>query len=107
MVETISQNVFEEKVLKSEKPVLVDFMADWCPDCRKMNPILDETAEEKADEVTCYRVNIDNDKPLAQSYGVKGIPNMLLFKKGEPVASIFDSMPKEEFVRQLEAGLAK
>lgn len=79
----ISNENFEEEVLKAEKPVIIDFYADWCGPCQMMSPIIDEIAEEKADEIKVGKVNVDENQELAMKYGVMSIPTIVIIKKGE------------------------
>lgn len=78
---------FQSEVLQSEKPVLVDFYADWCPPCKMLAPVIKDIAHEKADTIQVAKVNVDNHPRLASDYGVKGIPRLILVKNGEVVAS--------------------
>lgn len=79
VLDVTSQN-FEEEVLKSEKPVLVDFYADWCGPCKMLSPIVDEVANEKEDIKVC-RINIDEEQDLAVEYGIMSIPTLVVIKK--------------------------
>ncbi len=105
MAQIITADEFDEKVLKAEKPVLVDFYADWCGPCKMMAPVLDELSGEKADEISIYKINVDNNRELAQKYQVMSIPNMVVFKGGEAVTHVIGSMPKEDLWQQIAAVL--
>lgn len=105
MAQIINQDVFEEKVLKAEKPVLVDFYADWCGPCKMMIPVLDELSAEKADQIEVYKINVDNNPDVAKTYRVMSIPNMILFKGGEPAANIVGAMSKNDLWKKIEAAL--
>ena len=78
----VTVETFEELVLKSEKPVLVDFWAPWCGPCKMVGPVLDEIAEDR-DDVVIAKINVDDERPLAKEYGIVSIPTMLLFRGGE------------------------
>ncbi len=105
MAEIIMQDVFEEKVLQADKPVLVDFYADWCGPCKMMAPVLDELAVEKADQLTIYKINVDHNPDISSRYKVMSIPTMILFKDGEAAATVMGSMPKQELWKRLESAL--
>ena len=100
----VTETTFEQEVLQSDKPVLVDFWAEWCGPCHAVSPILDKIAEERADELKLVKVNIDENQGLAQRYGVMSIPMMVLFKNGEPAAQTVGAQPKGSLERSL--GLA-
>jgi len=105
MADAVTDASFDDEVLKSEKPVLVDFWAEWCGPCHAVSPILDKIAEERADELRLVKVNIDENQGVAQRYGVMSIPMMMLFKNGEPAAATVGAQPKGALERAL--GLAE
>jgi thioredoxin 1 len=96
---------FEQEVLKSEIPVLVDFWATWCGPCRMMSPILDELSEELAGKLKICKVDTDENQEIASTYHIQSIPNMKLFKKGEVVKEFIGSRSKGAFKTELEAEL--
>ena len=93
---------FEAEVLKSDKPVLVDFWAPWCGPCRMLAPILSQIAEEKADVLKVGKVNVDEDADLAAKYGISSIPALFLFKDGKVVAQTVGFMQKAQLERFVE-----
>ena len=100
----VTEATFEQEVLKSETPVLVDFWAEWCGPCHAVSPVLAKIAEERKDELKLVKVNIDEEQSLSVRYGVMSIPTMILFKEGEPAASAIGAHPKSALERLL--GLA-
>jgi thioredoxin len=105
MPEAITTTQFDTEVLQSERPVIVDFWAEWCGPCRAVSPILAQIAEERADELRVVKVNIDEEPELQQRYGILSIPTILLFKGGEPAAAAIGAQPKRMLERSL--GLAE
>ena len=101
MSTVVTETTFDEEVLKSETPVIVDFWAEWCGPCHAVSPVLDKIAEERAGELKLVKVNIDQEQMLAQRYGVMSIPTMILFRGGEPAAAAIGAMPKAAIERQL------
>jgi len=91
---TITKDNFEETVGKSEKPILVDFWAEWCGPCRMVGPVLEEISQEK-ETVVIGKLNVDEEQELAQEFGVMSIPTMILFKEGKAVSQIIGAQPKE------------
>ncbi len=101
MPETITTSQFDAEVLQSGTPVIVDFWAEWCGPCRAVSPVLEQIAEERADELRVVKVNIDEEPELQMRYGILSIPTILLFKDGEPAAAAVGAQPK----RMLEQSL--
>jgi thioredoxin 1 len=104
MSEAVTEATFEQEVLQSETPVLVDFWAEWCGPCHAVAPVLDKIVEERPGEIKLVKVNIDEEHELQQRYGVMSIPTMILFKDGEPAAAVVGAQPKGAIERSL--GLA-
>jgi thioredoxin 1 len=102
----INDDEFDGAVLNSSQPILVDFWAEWCGPCKQIGPVLDEIATEMQDKLTVAKVNIDNNPEAPQRYGVRGIPTMILFKDGKPVATKVGSMPKTQLVEWLNSVVA-
>jgi thioredoxin 1 len=92
---------FDEEVLASETPVIVDFWADWCTPCRFVAPVLDEIARERARELRLVKVNVDDQPELAQRYGIMNIPTIVLFREGKPAAAAVGAQPKGALERAL------
>jgi thioredoxin 1 len=101
----IEEAKFDETVLKSKTPVLVDFWAPWCGPCRMVAPIVDELAGEYAGKVGFVKVNVDNNPNVAGKYGVMSIPTLILFKDGKPVTNVIGYKPKAELKKSLDKAL--
>ena len=104
MADNVTEQNFDAEVLQSDKPVLVDFWAEWCGPCHAIAPVLDQIAEER-DELKVVKLNIDEQPAVAQRYGVMSIPTLILFKDGEPQAAAVGAMPKSMLEERL--GLAE
>lgn len=100
MIEGTKAN-FEKEVIKSDKPVLVDFNATWCPPCQALHPILEEMAEE-SDDYKIVSVDIDDEDALAEQYEVSSIPCLVVFKDGEEVDRKIGLQPKKRLIKMLE-----
>ena len=95
---TLTSENFEKEVLKSEKPVLVDFWAVWCGPCQMLAPVLAEVAEDYADKVKVGKVNVDDEMELAQSFGIQSIPTLILFKDGKAQKTSIGLLSKQEIL---------
>jgi thioredoxin 1 len=104
MTTAVTESTFDQEVLASDKPVIVDFWAEWCGPCHAVSPVLDRIAEERSNELKLVKVNIDEEPSIAQRYGIASIPTMILFKGGEPAAFAIGAQPKQALERSL--GLA-
>lgn len=99
-IDTTTQK-FEADVLKADKPVVVDFWAEWCGPCRMISPILAELAEEYRDKITVAKVNVDQEPDLAMQFGVTGIPLLGVFQGGKMVKQLVGARPKAALVEEL------
>ena len=99
----LSDDSFENDVLKSDLPVLVDFWAEWCGPCKMIAPILDDVSEEYAGRVTIAKLNVDQNNVSPAKYGVRGIPTLLLFKNGELAATKVGALSKTQLKELIDA----
>lgn len=93
---------FEEEVLKSDKPCLVDFWAEWCGPCRMVGPIVEEIAKEYEEKLKVGKLNVDQNSQTASKYAVMSIPSMLFFNDGQMVDQITGAVPKKQIVEKIE-----
>jgi thioredoxin 1 len=98
---SVTEATFEQEVLSSDTPVVVDFWAEWCQPCHLVEPVLQQIAEERSGQLKLVKVNIDEEQGLAQRYGIASIPAMILFKDGEPAAAAIGAQPKSALERSL------
>ncbi|MDO4911792.1 MAG: thioredoxin [Corynebacterium sp.] len=98
----LTQAQFRELVIDSDKPVLVDFWAEWCGPCRKIAPIIDDVAETMGDSAKVYKVNVDEERGLAAMFGIQSIPTLKIFNAGKEVDSVVGGLPKNALVEKLQ-----
>lgn len=102
MAAVIDSSEFEKRVIKAEKPVLVDFFASWCGPCQMMSPIIDELSEEMGNKAGVYKVDVDSSSDLANQYQVMSIPTILVFKDGKVSKQFNGVTPKEDLENALK-----
>lgn len=101
MATQITTQEFQEKVLNSSVPVLVDFFATWCGPCKMMAPILDEVSQEVGNKAAVYKVDVDQEMALAQQFNIMSVPTMIVFKGGKPVQQFVGMQPKQTITAAL------
>ena len=104
-MEMINDTNFEAEVLKSDKPVLVDFFATWCGPCRQMLPIVTELADELASQLKVFKMDVDEAPKTPEKYDIASIPTLILFKGGQPVATHNGAIPKSELKTWIQSHL--
>jgi thioredoxin 1 len=97
----VTDQTFEADVLKNEKPVVVDYWAEWCGPCRQVSPVLEEIASEHADKIDVVKLNVDENPVTSQRYRILNIPTLSVFKDGEVVKEIVGARPKSALLREL------
>jgi thioredoxin 1 len=101
----VSDDSFEQEVLQSDKPVLIDYWAEWCGPCKMIAPVLAELADEYADKVQIAKLNIDDNPATPPKYGIRGIPTLMLFKNGEVEATIVGAVSKAQLAAFLDENI--
>ena len=104
-VKSIKENEFDSEVINSDKPVLIDFWAEWCGPCKEISPILEEISDEMKDTVKVVKMNIDENPNIPNKYGIQSIPTMIIFKKGEPISTKVGVVIKSELKTWIETSV--
>lgn len=104
-VQTVSDASFEGDILKSDKPVLVDFWAPWCGPCRSVAPLVDDLATQYSGKLKVAKINVDESSMVAMKYMVTSIPTFILFKNGEVADRVLGALPRSEFVKFIDRNL--
>ncbi|MGH2580165.1 MAG: thioredoxin [Actinomycetota bacterium] len=106
MIGDVTDQDFEERVLKSDEPVLVDFWAEWCVPCHMVSPVVEEIGQEKGESLRVAKVNIDENPEVTRRFGVMSIPTLMLFMGGEEKARVVGARGKEALLREIDPHLA-
>jgi thioredoxin 1 len=101
----VTDNSFDTDVLKSDKPVLVDYWAEWCGPCRMIAPILDEVSEEYHDRVKIAKLDVDSNHATSMKYGIRGVPTLMLFKAGDVVATHVGALTKSQLTAFIDSNI--
>ena len=102
----ISDQTFDQEVLKADTPVLIDFWAPWCGPCKAIAPVVEEMAGAYAGRLKVVKMNVDDNPQTPSRYGVRGIPNLILFKRGQVADQIIGAVPKAHLVKAIDSALA-
>ena len=105
-VQAVSDDTFDAEVLKSATPVLIDFWAPWCGPCRAIAPVVEELARDYAGKVKVLKMNVDDNPRTPQRYGVRGIPNLIVFHGGQVKEQIVGAVPKAQLLRAITSVVA-
>ncbi|MEU0094404.1 thioredoxin [Kribbella sp. NPDC006257] len=104
-LQVVDETTFDELVLRADKPVLVDFWAQWCPPCHQIVPILAQIADERRDQLTVVKLNSDENPAISSKYRVMALPTLMLFHRGELIWSVVGARPKAKLLKELDDAL--
>jgi thioredoxin 1 len=104
-VPEVNDQAFEQEILGSDKPVLVDFWADWCVPCHMVSPVVEEIGRDSAEVLKVAKLNVDDNPESARRYGVMSIPTLILFKAGQEVCRVVGAKPKDAILREMQEHL--
>jgi thioredoxin 1 len=103
----INSTNWESEVLKSEKPVFVDFWAEWCGPCRMVGPVVEQISQSHADTLKVVKLNVDENQEIAMKYGIQSIPSLLIFNKGKEIGRTIGAASKDAYLKFINDSLAK
>ena len=104
-IKTVSDATFDADVLKADEPVLVDYWAEWCGPCKMVAPILDEVSKAYAGKLTIAKLNVDENQSIPAKYGIRGIPTLMLFRKGEIVGTKVGALSKSQLTQFIDSNI--
>jgi thioredoxin 1 len=106
LIGDVTDQDFEERVLGSERPVLVDFWAEWCVPCHMVSPVVEEIGRDKGDDLQVAKLNIDENPDVTRKYGVMSIPTLMLFKDGQEIARVVGARGKDALLKEIDPHVA-
>lgn len=106
LIGDVTDQDFEERVLGSERPVLVDFWAEWCVPCHMVSPVVEEIGRDKGDHLQVAKLNIDENPDVTRKYGVMSIPTLMLFKDGQEIARVVGARGKDALLKEIDPHVA-